>query len=135
MVDAPVSGGVPAAADATLTFIVGGDIEGMERARPLLMSMGSKAVHCGEAGNGCIAKVSWIVRYYCIVFCTRSNIALAPTGLSVVHLTCLLSMGRWSELQLYPTASYECGESKQNTSPNETTAVSRCCGRCGYSRR
>lgn len=57
MVDAPVSGGVPAAADATLTFIVGGTIEGMERARPLLMSIGSKAVHCGEAGTGCIAKV------------------------------------------------------------------------------
>lgn len=57
MLDAPVSGGVPAAENATLTFIVGGTEEGMERARPLLMSMGTKAVHCGEAGAGCIAKV------------------------------------------------------------------------------
>lgn len=57
MLDAPVSGGVPAAADGTLTFICGGTEEGMKRARPLLMSMGSKAVHCGEAGTGCTAKV------------------------------------------------------------------------------
>lgn len=63
MLDAPVSGGVPAAADGTLTFICGGTDEGMERARPLLMSMGSKAVHCGEAGTGCTAKVGCIVRF------------------------------------------------------------------------
>lgn len=62
MLDAPVSGGVPAAADGTLTFICGGTDEGMERARPLLMSMGSKAVHCGEAGTGCTAKVGYVVR-------------------------------------------------------------------------
>lgn len=67
MVDAPVSGGVPAAADATLTFIVGGTSEGMERARPLLLSMGSKTIHCGEAGTGCIAKVSCIVSGHCIL--------------------------------------------------------------------
>jgi len=57
MLDAPVSGGVPAAADGSLTFMCGGTNEGMERAQPLLMSMGSKAVHCGEAGAGCTAKV------------------------------------------------------------------------------
>lgn len=64
MLDAPVSGGVPAAADGTLTFIVGGTEEGMERARPLFMSMGSKAVHCGGAGTGCTAKASLRVRCY-----------------------------------------------------------------------
>lgn len=58
MVDAPVSGGVPAATNAALTFIVGGTEEGMERARPLLMSMGNKVLYCGEAGSGCVAKVS-----------------------------------------------------------------------------
>lgn len=57
MLDAPVSGGVPAASAGSLTFMCGGTDEGMERARPLLMSMGSKAVHCGEAGAGCTAKV------------------------------------------------------------------------------
>ena len=61
MLDAPVSGGVPAAENATLTFIVGGPEEGMDRARPLLLSMGAQAVYCGEAGAGCIAKVRFIV--------------------------------------------------------------------------
>lgn len=60
MLDAPVSGGVPAAADGTLTFICGGTGEAMERARPLLMSMGTKVVHCGEAGTGCTAKARYV---------------------------------------------------------------------------
>ncbi|CAM9563379.1 unnamed protein product [Pylaiella littoralis] len=71
MVDAPVSGGVPAAADATLTFIVGGTSEGMERARPLLLSMGSKTIHCGEAGTGCIAKV-----------CNNLSLAISMAGVA-----------------------------------------------------
>lgn len=57
MLDAPVSGGVPAAANSSLTFIVGGTKEGVELARPLLLSMGSQVLHCGEAGTGSIAKV------------------------------------------------------------------------------
>ena len=61
MLDAPVSGGVPGAENATLTFIVGGTEEGMDRARPLLLSMGAQTVHCGEAGSGCIAKVRCMV--------------------------------------------------------------------------
>lgn len=61
MLDAPVSGEVPGAENATLTFIVGGTEEGMDRARPLLMSMGAQAVHCGEAGTGCVAKVRFVV--------------------------------------------------------------------------
>lgn len=57
MLDAPVSGGVPAAEAGALTFIVGGTEEGMERARPLLEAMGKNILHCGEAGAGCVAKV------------------------------------------------------------------------------
>lgn len=57
MMDAPVSGGVPAAASGSLTFIVGGSEDGVERARPLLEAMGKNVLHCGEAGTGCVAKV------------------------------------------------------------------------------
>ncbi|CAN0068613.1 unnamed protein product [Ectocarpus sp. 6 AP-2014] len=71
MVDAPVSGGVPAAANATLTFMVGGTDEGMELARPLLMAMGSTAVHCGDAGAGCIAKV-----------CNNLSLAISMIGVA-----------------------------------------------------
>jgi 3-hydroxyisobutyrate dehydrogenase len=55
--DAPVSGGVGGAAAGTLTFMVGGEAEAFEMARPLFEIMGQKAVHCGPAGNGQAAKI------------------------------------------------------------------------------
>ncbi|MBB3950095.1 3-hydroxyisobutyrate dehydrogenase [Aureimonas jatrophae] len=55
--DAPVSGGTKGAAAATLTFMVGGRVEAFERARPVLDALGARAVHCGEAGAGQVAKM------------------------------------------------------------------------------
>ncbi|XP_046403772.1 3-hydroxyisobutyrate dehydrogenase, mitochondrial [Ischnura elegans] len=55
--DAPVSGGVNAAKGGTLTFMVGGPKGEVEAARPLLMDMGSKVVHCGPIGTGQAAKI------------------------------------------------------------------------------
>jgi 3-hydroxyisobutyrate dehydrogenase len=56
-VDAPVSGGVVGAENATLAFMVGGSDEDFEAARPLLETMGRRVVHCGGAGLGQAAKV------------------------------------------------------------------------------
>ena len=47
MIDAPVSGGTHGAEAATLTFMVGGDAEDLERARPILQAMGKNIVHAG----------------------------------------------------------------------------------------
>ncbi len=55
--DAPVSGGVGGAAAGTLTFMVGGDATGFDKAKPLFDIMGQKAVHCGPSGNGQAAKI------------------------------------------------------------------------------
>jgi 3-hydroxyisobutyrate dehydrogenase len=55
--DAPVSGGVGGAKAATLTFMVGGSHHAFERGKPLLERMGKRVVHCGEAGNGQVAKI------------------------------------------------------------------------------
>jgi 3-hydroxyisobutyrate dehydrogenase len=57
MLDAPVSGGVAGAEAGTLTFIVGGDAAALERARPILESMGKKIFHAGGAGAGQVAKM------------------------------------------------------------------------------
>ncbi len=57
MVDAPVSGGVAAAAAGSLTFMVGGEQSAYERAKPILANMGSNIFHAGEGGNGQVAKV------------------------------------------------------------------------------
>ncbi|MFZ0423074.1 MAG: 3-hydroxyisobutyrate dehydrogenase [Xanthobacteraceae bacterium] len=55
--DAPVSGGVGGAKAATLTFMVGGSEHAFAHGKPILERMGKRVVHCGEAGNGQVAKI------------------------------------------------------------------------------
>lgn len=57
VVDAPVSGGVAGAASATLTFMVGGQEQAFEQAKPILAAMGKKIIHTGPAGSGQAAKI------------------------------------------------------------------------------
>jgi 2-hydroxy-3-oxopropionate reductase len=54
--DAPVSGGEVGAREATLSIMVGGEAEDVERARPFFEIMGQRVVHVGAAGAGQIAK-------------------------------------------------------------------------------
>jgi 3-hydroxyisobutyrate dehydrogenase len=55
--DAPVSGGVKGAIAGTLAFMVGGEEDAVQRARPVLEPMAGKIIHCGAAGAGQAAKV------------------------------------------------------------------------------
>ncbi len=57
MLDAPVSGGTAGAAAGTLTFIVGGAADALERARPVLQAMGKNIFHVGDSGAGQVAKL------------------------------------------------------------------------------
>ncbi|HSC83372.1 MAG TPA: 3-hydroxyisobutyrate dehydrogenase [Pseudomonas sp.] len=57
MLDAPVSGGTAGAAAGTLTFMVGGKAEALEKARPILAAMGKNIFHAGPDGAGQVAKV------------------------------------------------------------------------------
>jgi len=56
-VDAPVSGGIAAAAGGTLTFMVGGSDQGFERAKPFLEPMAKAVIHAGGLGAGQAAKI------------------------------------------------------------------------------
>jgi 3-hydroxyisobutyrate dehydrogenase/glyoxylate/succinic semialdehyde reductase len=56
-VDAPVTGSAPAAAEAQLTFWVGGASADLARIRPLLLCMGNKIVHTGQQGTGTSMKM------------------------------------------------------------------------------
>jgi len=56
-VDAPVSGGIAAAAGGTLTFMVGGSDGQFERARPFLEPMAKAVIHAGQLGAGQAAKI------------------------------------------------------------------------------
>ena len=57
VLDAPVSGGTPAAANGTLTIMVGGDADLLEQCRPLLETMGKTIPHVGAVGQGKVVKI------------------------------------------------------------------------------
>jgi 2-hydroxy-3-oxopropionate reductase len=57
-VDAPVSGGEAGAIDASLSIMVGGSVDDVEVARPVLDAVGSTVVHVGPAGAGQTVKAA-----------------------------------------------------------------------------
>uniref|UniRef100_A0A1L8E147 3-hydroxyisobutyrate dehydrogenase n=1 Tax=Nyssomyia neivai TaxID=330878 RepID=A0A1L8E147_9DIPT len=72
-VDAPVSGGVPGAAAATLTFMVGGTDAEYNTVKGILEGMGQKITHCGGYGMGQAAKI-----------CNNMMLGISMVGLSEV---------------------------------------------------
>ncbi len=56
-VDAPVSGGVAAAAAGTLAFMVGGTQANFEASKPVLEAMGANIFRAGDVGAGQVAKI------------------------------------------------------------------------------
>jgi len=58
MLDAPVSGGDIGAKNGTLTIMVGGPAEALEKIMPVLRSVGQSITHVGGLGGGQIAKAA-----------------------------------------------------------------------------
>lgn len=56
-VDAPLSGGAPAAATGSLTLMVGGNAADVARAQPLLSLLSNHFTHLGESGAGQTVKL------------------------------------------------------------------------------
>jgi len=57
MLDAPISGGSEGAADGTLSIMVGGEAEQVERAMPAFRAMGKTITHVGLIGAGQTVKL------------------------------------------------------------------------------
>ena len=55
--DAPVSGGVTGAQNATLTIMVGGAQAVFDEALPILQTLGKNITLCGPVGAGCVVKI------------------------------------------------------------------------------
>ncbi|MDO5097244.1 MAG: 3-hydroxyisobutyrate dehydrogenase [Corynebacterium sp.] len=70
-IDAPVSGGIVGAQNATLTFMVGASDEGFTAAKPVLEAMGKNIIHCGESGAGQAVKI-----------CNNMVLAISMIGVS-----------------------------------------------------
>ena len=58
MLDAPVSGSVPVVERGELLIMVGGEPDGLERARPVLEALSSTIIHVGELGTGATMKLA-----------------------------------------------------------------------------
>jgi 3-hydroxyisobutyrate dehydrogenase len=63
LIDAPVTGSRPQAANGELRFLVGGSPEALEKARPVLSAMGRDVVLIGPTGSGALMKL--INNYMC----------------------------------------------------------------------
>ncbi len=79
MLDAPVSGGSEGAAKGTLTIMVGGAAEDVERAMPVLRAMGKTITHIGETGAGQVVKLvnQVLVVGNCLAMCEALLLAQA----------------------------------------------------------
>ena len=56
-VDAPVSGGVKGAIEGSLSILVGGDIESVDRVRPVMQNLCGRLTHMGHIGAGQVTKL------------------------------------------------------------------------------
>jgi 3-hydroxyisobutyrate dehydrogenase-like beta-hydroxyacid dehydrogenase len=82
--DAPVTGSTGGADKATLTFMVGGDKNAYERARPYMEIMGKLFYYCGPSGYGLRAKVTQnmigagILQAFCEGLVLANKAGIAP---------------------------------------------------------
>lgn len=56
-IDAPVSGGVRGARNASLAIMAGGDKASYDKCEPLLKAMGANVFYCGDIGAGNVVKL------------------------------------------------------------------------------
>ena len=82
LLDAPVSGGEQGAIGGTLSIMVGGPADALERARPALEAVGRTITHCGPSGAGQTVKLcnqiavvlNNLAMAEALLFCARSGV-------------------------------------------------------------
>ncbi len=76
LVDAPVSGGGPAAAEGRLLVMAGGDAETVEYCRPVFATYADPVVHLGPVGSGQLTKLLNNVLFTANLATAASTLAL-----------------------------------------------------------
>jgi 3-hydroxyisobutyrate dehydrogenase-like beta-hydroxyacid dehydrogenase len=79
MVDAPVSGSVPAARDGSLAIMVGGSDMGFAAAEPVLRQLGS-VTHVGGNGHGLLLKLAVNISLAAQMLAFSEGVLLAERG-------------------------------------------------------
>jgi 3-hydroxyisobutyrate dehydrogenase-like beta-hydroxyacid dehydrogenase len=80
MLDAPVSGSVPAATNGTLTIMVGGPDSAVRIAEPLLRRLGSRVIHVGRNGQGLLLKLAINISLAAQMLAFSEGLLLAERG-------------------------------------------------------
>jgi 3-hydroxyisobutyrate dehydrogenase len=94
MLDAPVSGGSEGAKKGTLSIFVGGDAADLERARPVLDSLGTTITHVGPIGSGQAVKaVNQVILAGTYLGVAEGIILALKAGLDVDQVVGALSGG------------------------------------------
>ena len=110
VLDAPVSGGTRGAELGTLTIMVGGDPEVLERARAVLEPMANKIFHVGEVGCGNVAKlVNNMIGLACNSICAEGFVLGVKAGIDpqvLYELLTISTANNWS-LQQYPRTVFK----------------------------
>jgi 3-hydroxyisobutyrate dehydrogenase-like beta-hydroxyacid dehydrogenase len=80
LVDAPVSGGAEGATNGTLSIMVGGSAQDVERARPVLEAIGRTITHVGPVGAGQTCKLVNQVLVVVNMLAVSEALVLAEAG-------------------------------------------------------
>lgn len=92
--DAPVSGGVRGARDATLAVMVGGDADDFAACKPVLDAIGKNVFHAGPVGNGNVAKlINNQLAFISMMGLTEALVCGAKAGIDPVLLRDIVRAG------------------------------------------
>jgi 3-hydroxyisobutyrate dehydrogenase-like beta-hydroxyacid dehydrogenase len=92
LIDSPVLGTIPSAREGKLFAMVGGRVEDMEAARPILEKLTRKIVHMGPNGSGYAMKLAVNLGLAAFIQATGESLALGQReGLSVQQMLDVLS--------------------------------------------
>ncbi|OBI80121.1 NAD(P)-dependent oxidoreductase [Mycobacterium asiaticum] len=92
IIDAPVSGGGPAAEQGRLLVMAGGDADVLRRCRPVFESFSDAIIHLGELGSGQTAKLLNNLLFTANLGTAAAVLALAPDlGVAPERLAAVVS--------------------------------------------
>jgi 3-hydroxyisobutyrate dehydrogenase len=101
VIDAPVSGGGPAAAAGRLMVMVGGEADSVERCRPVFETYADPVVHLGELGSGQTTKLLNNLLFTANLGTAATALSLASAlGISPERLTEVISRGSGNSFAL-----------------------------------
>ncbi|KAI1612668.1 3-hydroxyisobutyrate dehydrogenase, variant [Exophiala viscosa] len=116
-IDCPVSGGIPGAEQGNLTFMVGGNKDLFERAKPILATMGKEKnlIFCGPPGAGLATKQinNYVANVSYVALCEGMNTGIRY-GLDPKVLADAINVGSgmsWNSLHMNPVKGVQPGSS------------------------